>query len=141
MAPVPHSTLSVLSRDATIGKYNIKAGDVLQVNINGLHYNSSQWQRPYEFLPERFDGENPLSLTPDGKKRKAMAFCPFLGGKRICFGKTFADINLKVVAVYMSQLFNMEFVDKKSYPDTHSLPVAQIGQSERIELLVRLTKH
>lgn len=134
MNPVPHSTLSTLSHDAMIGKYHIKAGDIVQVNINGLHFNKSQWQRPHEFLPERFDAQNPLFLTPDGKKRKAMAFCPFLGGKRVCFGKTFADINLKVVAVYMSQIFEMKFVDSEAYPDTHSLPMAQIGQSERIKL-------
>ncbi len=41
MNPVPHSTLSVLSQDAMIGKYHIKAGDVVQVNINGLHSNQS----------------------------------------------------------------------------------------------------
>jgi len=70
-----------------------------------------------------------------------MAFCPFLGGKRVCFGKTFADINMKIVAVYMTQLFDMKFVDQESYPDTHSLPLTQMGQSEKIKLLVTLTQH
>ena len=124
MPPVPHSSSSALAEDATIGKHLIRAGDIVQVNIQGLHFNKNHWQRPHEFLPDRFDAQNPLSLTPDGKKRKAMAFCPFLGGKRVCFGKTFADLNLRVVAVYMSQLFDLKFVDQDTYPDTHSLPMA-----------------
>ena len=44
MPPVPHSTVSVLDRDATIGKYHVKAGDVLQLNITGLHKNRDYWQ-------------------------------------------------------------------------------------------------
>ena len=31
---------------------------------------SKEWQRPREFLPDRFDPNSPLFLTPDGKKRK-----------------------------------------------------------------------
>ena len=106
------STLASLSEDAKIGKYSIKAGEIVQINIDGLHSNSSEWQRPREFIPERFDSQNPLSLAPDGKKRKVWAFCPFLGGKRICFGKTLAVVNLKIFGVYMSQLFDMKFVDE-----------------------------
>ena len=56
-----------------------------------------------------------------------MSYCPFLGGSRVCFGKTFAEANLKILAVYMSQCFNMSFVDNTKYPDTHHLPMAQVG--------------
>ena len=44
MPPVPHSTVSVLDKDAKIGKYYIKAGDIVQVNITGLHKNREHWQ-------------------------------------------------------------------------------------------------
>ena len=123
MNPVPHSTVSSLSQDATIGKYQFKAGDVIQVNITGLHMNKSQWQKPHEFRPERFDSSHPLSLAPDGSKRKTMAFCPFLAGKRVCFGKTFAESVIRVMAVYMGESFDMRFKEEEKYPDTHSLPL------------------
>ena len=42
-------------------------------------------------MPERFDAESPWSLTPSGGKRNPHSFIPFLGGKRICVGKTFAE--------------------------------------------------
>ena len=32
---------------------------------------------------------------PDGGKRSPYAFSPFLGGARVCLGKTFAEVTLK----------------------------------------------
>ena len=100
--PVPHGSESTLSQDCKIGKYHVKAGDKVHVNITGLHHSPAQWQRPSEFLPERWDKSNKLALTPSGAKRSTFAFSPFLGGKRVCFGKTFAEANLNVLASYMS---------------------------------------
>ena len=53
-------------------------------------------------MPERFDKESPLYLTPDGKKRHAFAYAPFNGGRRVCFGKTFAEANLKFLIIYLT---------------------------------------
>ena len=97
--------------------------------MQGLHYNGNEWQRPKEFLPERFDMSSKLSLTPDGKKRSPMSWLPFNGGQRICFGKTFAEANLKIAVSYMTQYFDMEFVEKEKYCDPDSLPKYQLGQS------------
>jgi len=44
MNPAPNGSSACLTQDTTIGKYLIKAGDAFQVNINGLHYNSKEWQ-------------------------------------------------------------------------------------------------
>jgi len=64
---------------------------------------------PGEFLPERFNPESPLYITPNGKKRNPYSWLPFGGGRRMCFGKTLAEINMKFLAAYMSQFFEMEF--------------------------------
>lgn len=61
------------------------------INIYSLHHNPDEWISPEKFIPERFDKESPLSLTPKGNRRHPMSFGPFLGGKRICLGKTFAE--------------------------------------------------
>ena len=98
------------------GKLNVKAGDRIRVLNWGMHKSSAEWQRPHEFLPERFDSESPLFLTPDGKKRHPMSWAPFSGGKRICFGKTFAESNLKIILTYFTQFFDFEYVDKNLYP-------------------------
>jgi len=81
------------------------------INFDLLHTNSSQWQRPMEFLPERFNPQSPLYLTPDGKKRNPFSWCPFAGGKRVCFGKTLAECNLKFMGTYLTQYYNFEFED------------------------------
>ena len=100
--PVYMSTTIALSRDAKIGNTNIRAGDSIRVNLYGLHYNSKEWQRPTEFLPNRFNPDDPLFLTPDGNRRHSHSFAPFNGGKRVCFGKTFAEIVVKMSALYMT---------------------------------------
>ena len=102
MPPVSNSTEFTLERDSTVGKYHIKAGDIVHVNITGLHRHPDQWQKPKEFRPERFDSTDPFYLTPSGKKRNTMSFCPFMSGKRACFGKTFAEATLKIMGIYMS---------------------------------------
>ena len=75
--------------------------------------NSNEWIEPYKYVPERFDNESKWSLTPDGRKRHPMSFTPFLGGKRICLGKTFAEsIGKLIVSMIVSQL-EFDFVDPK----------------------------
>jgi cytochrome P450 family 4 len=63
----------------------------IMVAIHRLHHNPDQWQEPERFIPERFSSDSKYFLTPEGKRRSPMSFGPFLGGKRICLGKTFAE--------------------------------------------------
>ena len=68
--------------------------------------------------------DDDLSLTPDGKKRNPFSFLPFGGGKRVCFGKTVAQLTSKFFATYMTQLFDFEFVEKDLYKDKYPCVVA-----------------
>lgn len=66
-------------------------------------------------MPERFDPSSPYYLTPGGKKRHPMSFTPFLGGKRICLGKTFAEnIGKSVLPIILSQV-EFKFVEERLY--------------------------
>ncbi len=70
---------------------------------------------PEEFIPDRFDPKSPYYLTPDGKKRHPLSFGPFLGGKRICLGKTFAENFGKcVLSVVISQM-DFTFTNSEHY--------------------------
>ena len=42
-----------------------------------------------------------------------MSFVAFLGGKRVCLGKTFAESASKVLAPFMLYNFDLEFVEEK----------------------------
>ena len=100
--PVLITTAYEFAKDTKVGKYLIKAGDRVMINMAGLHLNPAQWQRANEFLPQRFDSTDPLFLTPNGKKRHTMSLSPFNGGKRICFGKTFAESSTRMAVTYLT---------------------------------------
>jgi cytochrome P450 len=42
-----------------------------------------------------------------------MSFGPFLGGKRVCLGKTFAETVSRIVGPSIIQHFDYQFVDSK----------------------------
>jgi cytochrome P450 len=56
-----------------------------------------------------------MSKTPKGEKRHPMSYGPFLGGKRICLGKTFAELFVKVICAIILYKYDIEFVDKECY--------------------------
>lgn len=147
--PAAVTTMTTFQNEVQLGKkLRVQAQENLIVNIMGLHLNSDHWQRPMEFLPDRFDLTHPLSRTPKGDRRSSYAWLPFNGGKRICFGKTFAECVIKVKLTMMTQMFDMKFSNAegaksqtesnhaKYYPG--NLPLRMIGQSHIPELWIEL---
>jgi len=87
-----------------------------------LHSNPDEWVEPERFIPERFDPRSKYFLTPDGKKRHPFSYAPFFGGKRICLGKTFAEITSRMVGSRLLNCFDFEFMNKQHYeakPQNH----------------------
>eukprot|EP00347_Sterkiella_histriomuscorum_P017019 403350965 len=81
------------------------------VNIQYLHHNPKEWIDPETFIPERFDPSSRYYLTPAGEKRHPMSFGPFLGGRRICLGKTFAESILKCILPVILTQVDFDFAD------------------------------
>ena len=77
---------------------------MMMINNYKLHHLEDQWGKDHnEFKPERFEGRG---------KHNPMSFIPFLAGKRVCIGKTFAEISLKVVIPLIMKAFpKMEYID------------------------------
>ena len=63
-----------------------------------IHHKSEDWDRPYEFIPERF-------LDSDGKHiiQRPKAFIPFGVGRRVCLGEKLAYADLFLVLVRFLQ--------------------------------------
>ena len=85
------------------------------LQLKHIHHNPKEWQDPSKFIPERFDPTSSYYLTPEGMKRIPASFCPFLGGKRICLGKSFAEMIGKVVVTIIMSQVEFEFVNPDNY--------------------------
>lgn len=66
-----------------------------------------------------------------------MAYAPFSGGMRVCFGKTFAEQNLLTISIFLTQTFDFDLKDKENYPG-HELPVAMFAQGKTIPIMMTL---
>eukprot|EP00581_Thalassiosira_minuscula_P007695 CAMPEP_0183710996 /NCGR_PEP_ID=MMETSP0737-20130205/6597_1 /TAXON_ID=385413 /ORGANISM="Thalassiosira miniscula, Strain CCMP1093" /LENGTH=497 /DNA_ID=CAMNT_0025939387 /DNA_START=161 /DNA_END=1651 /DNA_ORIENTATION=- len=78
-------------------------GAVLYVNCYVAHRLPQYWDRPDDFLPERFVG-----VSPESYKHK---YIPFLKGPRDCLGRYFALLEAKLAISALAQRYDMKCVD------------------------------
>lgn len=72
----------VAMTDRQLGPYHIKKGTMIGISIFELHRNKKFWDRPDQFLPERFlENEN---------LHRSEYYIPFGAGPRLCIGNNFA---------------------------------------------------
>lgn len=75
----------------------------------------NEWIQPEKFIPERFDPASAYYLTPAGNKRNPFSFSPFLGGMRICLGKTFIEEVSKVTLPNLMKHFDFNLEDCENF--------------------------
>ena len=97
----------------------IKMGDILipknqivTLNVYASHYNKDQWKEPMRFIPERFDPSSDYFLTPEGKTRNPLSWCPFTFGVRTCPGRSLGLIELKILVIYFMIAIDYEIDEK-----------------------------
>ena len=78
--------------DAFLG-FKIKAKTLIGVSFYELHRNPKYWDKPEEFNPERFLGEQ--------KKHSMQYFYPFGAGPRMCIGLGFAMYEMCLTLSYI----------------------------------------
>jgi cytochrome P450 len=85
--PVIVDVARKLKAPATIGGYELSAGQFVLPAIAALHYREDLFPQPDEFRPERF---------LDGKADN-YAWIPFGGGIRRCIGAAFAEYEMRTI--------------------------------------------
>ncbi|PIA50759.1 hypothetical protein AQUCO_01200178v1 [Aquilegia coerulea] len=75
------------SMATTVKGFQVPAKTTVLINHWSIHRNSKSWERPNEFVPERFSN-NAVDYTLG----QDFNFTPFGSGRRICPGKLFALI-------------------------------------------------
>jgi cytochrome P450 / NADPH-cytochrome P450 reductase len=87
------------------GKYKVNRGDVMSVNLAGLHHDPAVWGNDHnEFKPERFLDGKFAELPPNSWK-------PFGNGLRACIGRGFAEQEMILNTAMVLQRFSPEMAD------------------------------
>lgn len=83
--------------DSEFGPYFLPAGTQVIVNLNEIHHDPENFERPNDFWPERF--------IKDGKFVKSEKIVAFGYGKRSCAGETLAHTEIFLFTVSALQRF------------------------------------
>lgn len=85
----------IASEGMKIRGYDVPKGQMLVANIYSVHRHRAFYNRPDEFLPERWLPEGAAAgLAP----RQANAWLPFSKGTRSCIGRGYAQLQMPIVA-------------------------------------------
>ncbi|KAL4096786.1 hypothetical protein QTP88_021670 [Uroleucon formosanum] len=91
----------------------LEKGQKIVIPIYSLHYDSKYFADPQKFNPERFSPE-------EKAKRPNGVYFPFGGGPRICIGKRFAELEMKLALVEMLTKFEVLPCEKTEIPLKYS---------------------
>ncbi|XP_037033214.1 probable cytochrome P450 304a1 [Bradysia coprophila] len=106
----PNGVPRVALESTQLSQYDIPKGCTIFTGLRSGHLDSSRWDDPNQFVPERFlDTEGKLDLSKDHS-------LPFGGGKRLCAGETHGRNLLFLVITAILQNFDI------SVPDVSKLP-------------------
>jgi cytochrome P450 len=97
--------------------------DGVIIGIDYMQHDPVQWQKPHEFIPERFDPESSYYSRPDGGARHPYAFGPFLGGSRICLGKSFAELMVRFTISTIMFHYEIRLTDEKQINDKPAMNI------------------
>ena len=111
--PILQSVLYEVYEDTQICGVKLVKGQIVGIDMVFCHNNPTQYHRPTEFLPERFDPENELFFKPGGREaRHPKAFIPFSFGVRNCVGQTLAKLDSKVILVRLFEKIDFELKEE-----------------------------
>lgn len=107
--PAPNLSRAPLKDDVWIDengrRYEMPAGEAVLVMPWVLHRHKLHWERPRQFIPERF-------LPGNREKIGRFQYLPFGAGPRICIGATFALQEAVIALAILLHRFRFEATEK-----------------------------
>jgi cytochrome P450 / NADPH-cytochrome P450 reductase len=105
---IPQINVQPLEDTLLGGKYEVKKGETININLDGLHKDPAVYgEDANQWKPERMLDENFKQLPPDSWK-------PFGNGVRACIGRPFAWQEALLMTALLLQNFNF-YMDDPSY--------------------------
>ena len=100
-------------KEDSIDDYTIPVGSNIIISQYVTHKDPLLWDKPEQFMPERFEEEK-------FKKIHKYAFIPFGGGPRMCIGKNFATLEMKIILakIYQNNILELQD-DEEVKPKPH----------------------
>jgi cytochrome P450 len=86
-------------KEFTYEGYTIPAGSGVVISIYATHILPQIWSDPMQFDPERFNDDRAEH------KKVPYSFIPFGGGRHLCIGKYFAEMEAKIVMSHFVKRF------------------------------------
>lgn len=88
----------IAERSVTVGGHAVKKGQIVLLNVVGMHRREDLFERADAFEPERFSAAREAAL-------RRHAYLPFGAGPRVCIGNQFALLEGQIaLAVFASRL-------------------------------------
>ncbi|KAF5570389.1 cytochrome P450 monooxygenase monooxygenase [Fusarium phyllophilum] len=91
----------VLARDSRYGEIFIPQNTIVSASTIALHLDPQVWTNPRKFNPRRW-----LDATSDEILRLERSFIPFGYGARLCLGKAFANLQIKMFMAAIYSKYN-----------------------------------
>ncbi|XP_003475015.1 steroid 17-alpha-hydroxylase/17,20 lyase isoform X2 [Cavia porcellus] len=110
---IPHKA----NTDSSIGEFAIDKDTNVLVNLWALHHNEQEWDRPDQFMPERF-------LDPTGSQIivPSSSYLPFGAGPRSCVGEALARQEIFLITAWLLQKFDLEVPEGGQLPSLEGIP-------------------
>ncbi|TVU06540.1 hypothetical protein EJB05_49761, partial [Eragrostis curvula] len=131
---VPHLSMA----DCEIQGYTIPAGTRAIVNAWALARDPSHWDRPEEFMPERFIVEEGGSAAAVDHKGNDFLYLPFGTGRRICPGINFAIATIEVMLANLVYHFDWELPQGVTSIDMTESFGLTVHRTEKLLLVPRV---
>lgn len=101
----PVWNISRMNWEATeVMGYTFPPGTGSQILIYCVHRNPEIWDKPNEFIPERW-AEDRIEDIPK------YAYLPFGGGPRVCIGNSFAAMEANLLLATIAQRFRLQLIE------------------------------
>lgn len=101
--PPLHGIPRETTQSVDVGDYRLPAGATVLLSAYLVHRDERFFEDPLTFRPERWEDDLESQL-PD------LAYFPFGGGPRRCFGQQFAMIEAKAVLGTIGQRYQLDYV-------------------------------
>lgn len=130
--PIPLLLPRETSSNVNLEGYQIPPKTSVWINVWAIQRDPKIWERPDEFIPERFMEKNSVDF-----KGQDFEFVPFGSGRRKCIGMSFGLASFECVLANLLYWFDWKLLEELDMSEQHGLSVFKKVPLHLIPILPR----